>query len=449
MSYPGVVRETLVSLGDRLLWGMQTYGVSTELFGATAYVGFNLALDPKVNYWYCDGVADDVQINAAVAYLVTLGGGSIVLETGTYVLDAAVDLETEVMLIGQGRNTLLNGDALLTGVHAITITSEDDCVVRDLSVQTQDGGGKTCHCIFVDDSSNRTLIQNVTIVDSDDNGIHIEGISQADTRILNCNILGADGHGIYVGMEVANAIYFLKVRDCRFTSMAGDAIHLEDGIDCEIFDNTFDTSIGGDGIELVNSDDVTIENNTMSGATGYDINISDAACDRTRVFNNILHGTGAGCINDVGTDTKTPEIFSVVVDPDTTLGKHPAVDLPDSADTPVTFQILVPLEFQELVTAHVIVAQTATVASPDMQWSTDVDFGKICAEEDYNTHTDAETDQITAITQNDLECIDVSGSLTGLSVGDLVGFEFIRRATQAGDTINDAAYYLGFRLRYV
>lgn len=143
MSYPGVIRENLVSLGDRLLWGMQQYGVSTELFGATAYVGFNLALDPKVNYWYCDGTADDVQINLAVAYLVTLGGGSIILETGTYVLADPVDLETDVMLIGQGRNTLLNGDGLATGEHAITITSEDDCVIRDLSIQTQDGGGKT------------------------------------------------------------------------------------------------------------------------------------------------------------------------------------------------------------------------------------------------------------------------------------------------------------------
>ena len=30
MSYPGVVRENLVSLGDRLLWGMQQYGSVTD-----------------------------------------------------------------------------------------------------------------------------------------------------------------------------------------------------------------------------------------------------------------------------------------------------------------------------------------------------------------------------------------------------------------------------------
>ena len=61
-----------MNLGDRLLWGMETYGVSTELFGATAYVGFNEALDPKDNYWYCDGTADEVQINKAITAAVNI-----------------------------------------------------------------------------------------------------------------------------------------------------------------------------------------------------------------------------------------------------------------------------------------------------------------------------------------------------------------------------------------
>jgi hypothetical protein len=123
--------------------------------------------------------------------------------------------------------------------------------------------------------------------------------------------------------------------------------------------------------------------------------------------------------------------------------------LPDTVDTPFRFQVPIPLEFQELVTAHVIVVQTSTGGPPDIQWSTTTDWGKLCVGENYNAGSDAETDQTTAVAQNNLVCIDVSASLTGIAAGDLVGFVFIRRGTQAGDTINADAYYMGFRLRYV
>jgi len=144
-----------------------------------------------------------------------------------------------------------------------------------------------------------------------------------------------------------------------------------------------------------------------------------------------------------------PFIFKEVTDADSNVGDHPALVLPDTVDTTMRFQVMAPLEFKELVTAQVIVIQTSTGGPPNMQWSTTTDFGKLCAGENYNAHSDAETDQTTAVAQNNLVCIDVSGSLTGLAAGDLVGFTFIRRGTQAGDTINADAYYLGFRLRYV
>jgi len=401
--------------------------------------------------WTCDGAADDVQINAALAYVTVLGGGTVNLGQGTYTLaDPITFTGNQLTLQGQGEDTFLDGDGLATTEHAISITSFTDCVIRDLSIQTQDGGAKTCHCVFIDDTASRTLIENVTIIASDDNGIHIEGTSQADTRILNCNILSADGHGIYTNMDGGNAVYFLEIRDCRFTNTGGDGVHLEDGLDCQIFDSVFDTSIGSDGIELVNSDDCHIENNTMSGATGYDINISAGTSDRTRVFDNVLHGTGTGCINDVGTDTVVPEEFVYVSDPDSMVGDHHALVFTDAADISISFQVAIPLEFQELVTADVVVVQTATAAGPpDMQWSTTTDWGKLCAAENYNAGSDAETDQTTAVAQNNLVCIDISASLTGIAAGDLVGVIFIRRGTQAGDTINADAYYLGFRLRYV
>lgn len=556
MSYPGVVREHLVSLGDRLLWGMQTYGVSTELFGATAYVGFNEALDPKVNYWYCDGVADDVQIQAAITYVGGLGGGKIVLSVGDYDITNAITVASDnIRLEGMNRYaitvlTLANGSNCnmftVTGDHfaASWLHLEGNKtqnptggygfylaggypVLENIYVMRTKNSGiwhsygdahfmnvyvEYCGNVgwYLQDSQNMTLINCTSWANE---GIGIRLLYPQRLTLMNCRIMNNEGHGIQAeysaaqptnrrlriigGWIVGNdsaGIYFRGIKDSLIlgvrvwnnsqgttntsSSIAFDDIsgeYNENNIieGCHIYGSgtepepKYGIMLGGtstknlivnnninendtDGIFLAGDcSDNKINDNIITGNARYGVNISAATCLRTIVKDNYLIGNTTGCINDLGTDTKTPEIFSVVIDPDTTLGTHLAVDLPDGADTTVRFQIPVPLEFQELVTAQVIVAQTATVASPDMQWSTDVDFGKLCADEDYNTHNDAETDQTTAITQNDLECIDVSASLTGLAAGDLVGFEFIRRATQAGDTINAAAYFLGFRLRYV
>jgi len=629
-------------------------GGCAVLEGATAYVGFDACKEPYVNYFLCDGTADNVQINAAGAYVVSLGGGTIVFEEGTYdIIDPIIPTGGDLWYKGQGESTFLDGDGLATTEHIFHITGRDRITISDMSMQTQNGGAKTCHCIFIEDGSDDFHINRITFVDSDDNCIHVEGTTINLGYIDSCHINGADGHGIYVNMDNGNTINRLNIINCDMVavgnagiyfdasagnnycviesniivSSAGVGIYVDDfingqiirnecilgglsgihvvgssevtitdnqcllnerhgifltatttdcvvagnicndnddhdtatydginidnacsgntvnhnvclrnhrhgiysagignqisvntvgendvdgirvsGGDCTIngntvYDNSQDAAGTNHGIQLMGSADRSIvENNHINGygdsqedgihlgngttecliqgnhcqdgmGSGialsandddnsiignylfenddYGIEISAESCNDNLVKNNYFSGNVTGAFLDTGTDTRVHELFSMVIDPDTTLGTHPAVDLPDSADTPVRFQILVPLEFQETVTAHVIVAQTATVGSPNMQWSTDVDFGKIGADEAYNIHTDAETDQVTAITQNDLELVDVSGSLTGLYGGDLVGFEFIRRATQAGDTINDAAYFLGFRLRYV
>jgi len=142
------------------------------------------------------------------------------------------------------------------------------------------------------------------------------------------------------------------------------------------------------------------------------------------------------------------EIFMEVSDPDGNLGDHPVVILVDDEDTTIRLQLKVPPEFHSLVRADIIVVQTATAGSPDMQWSTTTDFGGICLNEVYNLHSDAETDQTTALTQNDLECVDISASLDGITAEDLVGITFIRRGTQGGDVVNADVYYLGFRFQY-
>lgn len=601
------------------------------------------------------GADADTQINWA---LTTGGAGAVIaLEADTTfpINDPITFTANSQWIRGGGRGTLIDGDGLATGEHGIELSGFDDCIMSNFSIQTQDAGTKTCHCIFIENGADRFLIENVTFVDSDHSDIWIEGTTIEDGHIHNCKLLDADNDCIYVDIDDANYLYRLKITDCEitgggargimfaattggypYTLIQGNTIHdngyegifvydfehctIEENIiysngwsgihvnttadDCRVMDNecysngrhgiyfanvdnsqiegntcvandsgdtatydgiftdssSTDNTIEGnecylnhahgiwveglrnqivnckaqendlegirvtsgecvvegnyvsdnsqdaagashgillmgsadrclvignyvdgygdsqeDGIHLNNgatevliegnhcydgmgsgialaasNDDCSIIGNYLMNNDDYGIEISAASCDRNLVKENYFSGNVTGQFLDSGTDTRTPWVFSEVTDPDSNVGDHPALVLPDTVDTTFRFQIPVPLEFQELVTAHVIVVQTVTAAGPpDMQWSTTTDWGKLCVGENYNAGTDGETDQTTAVAQNNLVCIDVSASLDGIAAGDLVGFAFIRRATQAGDTINADAYYMGFRMRYI
>jgi len=138
------------------------------LEGATAYVGFDSCKEPFTNYFLCDGTADDVQINAAEAYATGLGNGTVELERGTYdIADPIIPTGNSIWYRGQGEDTFLDGDSLSTTEHLFHVTGRDDIQISDMSMQTEDGAGKTCYCIFIEDGSDRFKIRNVSIIESD------------------------------------------------------------------------------------------------------------------------------------------------------------------------------------------------------------------------------------------------------------------------------------------
>jgi len=319
MTYPGVVREHLVSLGDRLLWGMQQYGVGSELFGATAYVGFNEALDPKDNYFYCDGTADDVQINLAEAYVTALGGGSVELERGTYdIVDPIIPTGDDIWYRGQGFDTFLDGDGLATGEHVFHLTGRDNIRISDMSMQTQNGGTKTCHCIFLENGSDDFHIHDVDFMDSDDNGIHIEGTTISRGYIHNNRFEGTDGHGIYVHMDDGENLYALHIADNYMAGIGNAGIFLEattggyayfliegntifspsgigimitDGNQGQIRGNQCLISANLSGIHVLNSSELIIANNMCIDSDRYGIYLSGVTL--SQILGNTCNGSDA------------------------------------------------------------------------------------------------------------------------------------------------------------
>jgi len=572
--------------------------------GATTYYAAVRTIDGHVIDF---GTGPGAVINSALADCNTTGYGETTCMGATYPLEVSVTFPAdELILSGLGRATFLDGDALATNEHAIIISGYTDCVVRDLAVQTEDGGGKTCHCVFIEDGADRFKIENLIIVNSDYDGIHIEGTNIVDSEILSGNILDVDHDCINATMDAGNTITWLTIFNVKLTNAGvaaagaliylqrandsliasnkmittattGDVIHALDNARLDIVDNKMNGTVGhaglptfmylwrntdflisdnsmfttmNNGIQILDCDQFTItdnrlrdielygismilpgvndqvhiegnfmynvgglggggiyaeaatnlsiianymygtldildinygiyldgisdalisdnyiisfdddgifltgdsDDNNMDGnkitlCTGYGINISVATCNDNFVGRNYLLGNTAGCINDLGTDTRLPEITAYVTDPDGNVGRHPAIVLTDGVDVTVRFEIHIPSRFQEMVRARCVVVPAG---NGNMRYGVEVEFGKICADERYDTHTGTVAPYENVVGMSLLECVGMTAALTGIGQGDDVGLEFTRYGAHANDTVDANCYLLKLNMQYV
>lgn len=121
-------------------------------------------------------------------------------------------------------------------------------------------------------------------------------------------------------------------------------------------------------------------------------------------------------------------------------GTYPSFVLVDGEDVTYRQLFMIPSDIVTVVRAAVVVIPNA---GGDLYWSCATNFGQICANEGYQTNTDSIALNASTLTQDEIECIDISAALTGGAGGDLVGIEFTRDATDALDTINEDVHYLG------
>jgi hypothetical protein len=449
--------------------------IKQDIRTATLIVAAVDSLNRNMADYVCDQVADDVEINAALAALPAEGGRVILLE-GQYVLANPVIIpDNDIILQGQGWSTFINGNNLLTGNHAVVLSTFSNCVLRDFSVRTEAGGGKTSHCIFIEDGANDFLVENIYVEDSDSDGIHVEGTSISRGKITRCFIEGADDHGIQIAPDALDITQYFHIWENHIFSAGIDGIHLancaghqymiieENSIgDCVgngigatyLFESTvannYIRGCNGDGIELTaDCDNNLIDNNYCNSNGGYGINIVAASCDGNRVLNNKLIGNTTGAIADNGTITELPFIFIPVPNPNTNIGTHPATQLTDGLAVVDRIELYIPIEFQELVRAEAILVPGG---SGNLRRSVATNWGMIGSGEVYNSDVGAIAAGEVAVTMNHLEFIDISAAFTGVapvSQGDSVGIEFTRHGNHANDTVNADCYLLGVRIQYV
>jgi hypothetical protein len=277
--------------------------------------------------YVCDGTADEVQINAAIAAL-PAGGGKVMLAEGTFTLAAAVVVPSNVTIEGQGESTVVTR---ANSVNCDCFVSEDFATLTGTDSTGGPQGVRLANMILLGNKANNTagygirkygkrwILENLQIYSFDNDGIWSEwGTSAAvgspgadmEDQWINVRVGFCDGDGIRLrgphdtmmmqiltfcnggrGLAILqNATYTgsgVQIQNMHSYGNTGHGFYSESIVRGM---NIFSESNGGDGFQLLHSD-IVMWNIFALYNTGDGIQLGDGshAC-----YGVMLHGKSIG-----------------------------------------------------------------------------------------------------------------------------------------------------------
>jgi parallel beta-helix repeat protein len=329
----------------KFLRGDATWGASVGDTDRTAtkVVGFTAEAD-----YICDGVADEVQINLAIAAVVALGGGDVCLQRGTYVLAASITMGTLVWLHGVGFSTILQHPAS-GGFDMISATTKNKMIISDAFLE---GNAKaTCGIYF--SGCTYSIIQRVYVNHSNDEGINLASSSHYN-KVLGCIVTNCHDQGIFLesgsyNTAQQNYVYSNNYGIVQWGSygvIANNIVcnSLRDAISIAAADNVLNGNIAyynavtaaGNDFYLGASRIVASGNYGISNVRSSSFSVAATGCS---IVNNMAYDPaqsgfviGANDVNVTGCtaiNTKYHGIYADSVLRVTIVGNH--IDSPDSA----------------------------------------------------------------------------------------------------------------------
>jgi len=275
--------------------------------GATAYVlayGASSKGGTRRGDWVCDGVADEVQIQAAIDWVAAQGGGSVILSEGTFVIASKVETNSLVTVYGQGR--FATKVIIVDNAGANFGAFEGDSVgmlrLAHFSIDANgpnQGGGEANACLYLDGCAN-LLIDDMIFQNAVGGGVYGHGVymtgceeihirhslaadceefgfvAGADSVIDHCRAL-QNKAGFFCGLNSS----FMECRAEDHTSqgfiIAGVDVRILGGRATECYEGVY-IPTGGDRCSIAG---MHIDLNDRNG-----ISASGADC---RIENNIIH----------------------------------------------------------------------------------------------------------------------------------------------------------------
>ncbi|KKM84021.1 hypothetical protein LCGC14_1303460 [marine sediment metagenome] len=243
---------------------------------ATLVVAASDSVDPTRADSQSSGVADEVEINAA---LVAAAGGRVILLEGTYNCAANIVVPADTKLEGQGWGTILNfddgGAGTVTNAGAITINGHD-VHVFNLKVLIAAGCGSagTRPNGVTANGMDNTLLENLwiygdqTINDNNDgrqNGIYLASTERSLVFACRCQ------HNQRHGVSCLNPRR-VTISNCTCIDNAWRGIHLSTGFNNVVTGNHCMDNIN-DGIYLDSPNYTTVTANSCDGNVTHGIHL--------------------------------------------------------------------------------------------------------------------------------------------------------------------------------
>ena len=278
--------------------------------------------------YYCDGTADQVEIQAAIDYLVgSFGGGIVHLTRGQFNITAAIELDSNIVLEGEGAQSIIEKTC---DDHAVECVGSDGSEKENAGIQCvslcQSGGSG--YLVRLSYSDNITI--SSCYFNSKPGGLYT--VNCNNLQSVGNKITGSSVYSFYLiysdGIISNNVFYDIATTDTCFCIFATGSS--EFSIISNSFTNIsadtgklcaaayFSSTKGGNfknnkiynltgsqskGIILQYSDNVEVCNNNIQEVTGYDslylttaIDI-DASSDNANILGNYCLNNGA-LIND-------------------------------------------------------------------------------------------------------------------------------------------------------
>lgn len=223
------------------------------------------SIDSENADYVCDGTDDQVQINAAIDNLPTIGG-SIYLREGTYVLSDNIISKSNVALIGAGAATVLKiKDSKNADMYVIYASGKVNLLVQNLRI---DGN-----------RANQTSGNMY--------GVYFTGVE--NSKIVDCWVENLREYGIYLHSSSNNTV--------TGNTIQGNS--LDNSNNNTITSNTFQGN-GQHGIYLTASSNNTVTGNTVQGNDNHGIYLSSSSDNNTVSINMVVGNSQATDNTDNG-----------------------------------------------------------------------------------------------------------------------------------------------------
>lgn len=204
----------------------------------------------------CDTYTDE-GINAAIDAL-GAEGGIVILPEGIYIIVGEITIDqNNTTLMGMGPGTILDATGWVQTAPVINITGKTHCVVRDLVIKGNAGGGATFDLIYCS-GANYIQLLNCELHTADRIAANL---TNCDFSVISdCYIYSSDSSGIY---GVGSA--YCTVSGNRFEDVGNYAVTLLGaGQGASVTNNSFEDCVHG--VALLTSGTVT--GNTINGIGG-------------------------------------------------------------------------------------------------------------------------------------------------------------------------------------